>query len=57
MYKILTSGDVNTFEFVFPTSNGKTRDDAIANISAIETSVWMIETTNNDEKVVAYNEK
>jgi hypothetical protein len=29
MYKILTSGVVNTYEVVFPTSDGKTRDDEI----------------------------
>jgi hypothetical protein len=29
MYKILTSGDVNTIEAVFPTYYEKSRDDAI----------------------------
>jgi hypothetical protein len=29
MYEIFTSGDVDTFEDVFPTSDGKDRDDAI----------------------------
>jgi hypothetical protein len=29
MYKIITSGDVKTFEDVFPNSDGKTRDDSI----------------------------
>jgi hypothetical protein len=29
MFKITTSGDVNTFEVVLPTFHGKARDDAI----------------------------
>jgi hypothetical protein len=29
MYNILTSGDVNTFEVVFPTYDGKPQDNAI----------------------------